>query len=121
MEGTTLVEIEFPLTYIILQTTLNNKSIPIKNISTINPSNFTMILSSTCGFRIKVKAEIYNDTKEYYETKEKVNYFSYFSIFGSILYLIGASCLIYSLNNNENAISGISLDCFCQNVIWHLY
>ena len=121
MECTTLVEIEFPLTYIILQTTLNNKSIPIKNISTINPSNFTMILSSTCGFRIKVKAEIYNDTKEYYETKEKVNYFSYFSIFGSILYLIGASCLIYSLNNNENAISGISLECFCQNVAWHSY
>ena len=121
IECTTLAEIEFPLTYITLQTTLYNNSILIKNISTIDPSNFNMILSSTCGFRIKIKAEIYNKNKEYNETKVKVKYFSYFCIFGSILYLIGATCLTFSLNRNENAISGISLECFCQNIAWHSY
>ena len=121
LECNTLAEIEFPLTYVILQTSINNKSILIKNISTIDPSNFTMTLSSTCGFRIKVKAEINNRVKDYYEIQEKVNYFSYVCIIVSILYLIGASCLIYSLNRNENAVSGISLECFCQNVAWHSY
>jgi len=117
----TLTEIEFPLVYVTPQNILKTKSSFAKNISTIDPSNFTMILSSTCGFRIKIKAEIYDKMKEYNEIKKKVNYFSYYCIAGSIIYLIGASCLIFSLNRNENAISGISLECYCQNIAWHSY
>ena len=75
----TLVEMSFPLTYVTLKTNLNNKTTLIKNISTIDPSNFTMVLSSLCGFRIKINAEIYDRPKKYNENKIKVNYYSYFS------------------------------------------
>ena len=117
----TLTEIDFPLEYVTLQTTLNNKSVVIRNISSIDPSNFTMILSSTCGFRIKIKAHIHDRIKEYYETKQKVNYFSYYCLLSSFLYLIGICCLTYSLKNNESAVSAISLECYCQNIAWHSY
>ena len=117
----TLVQMYFPLTEITLQTNLNNKTFLMKNISTIDPSNFTMILSSMCGFRIKINAQIYNMAKENIENKIKVNYYTYFCIFASVLYLIGAICLTFSLNENENAISCISLECYCQNIAWHSY
>lgn len=117
----TFIEMEFPMINATLQTTLNDNSVIIKNISTIDPSNFTMILSSSCGFRIKIKGEIFNTTKDYLITKKKVNFFSYLCIISSILYFIGASILTFSLNRNENAISGISLDCYCQNIAWHSY
>lgn len=117
----TLAEFEFPLTFVTLETTLNNKSVIIKNISTIDPSNFTAMLSSTCGFRMEIQAQIFDRVKEYYDIKHKVNYFSYLCLIGSILYLIGASCLTFSLNRNENAVSAISLECYCQNLAWHSY
>ena len=117
----TLAEIEFPLVFETTKITLTNGTILIKNISTIDPSNFTMILSSTCGFRIKIKAKIYDKIKDYFENKIKVNYFSLYCIISSFLYCIGATCLTYSLNKNENAISVISLECFCQNIAWHSY
>ena len=47
-----------------------------KHISTIDPSNFTMILGSTCGFRIKIKAEIYDSFKEYSDIKKKLIFFA---------------------------------------------
>ena len=115
------IELEFPLINVTLQTTLNDNSVILKNISTIDPSNFTMIISSACGFRIKIKGEIFDMKKDYSVTKKKVNYFSYLCIISSILYLVGASILTCSLNRNENAISGINLDCYCQNIAWHSY
>ena len=117
----TLGEIYFPLEQVTFQKTLNSKIIEFRNISTINPKNFTMILSSTCGFRIKIKAEIFDSAKEYYDIKHKVNYFSFYCLITSILYLIGASCLTYSLKRNEYAISCICLETYCQNIAWHSY
>jgi hypothetical protein len=112
----------FPLTYVTLKAFLNNnKTILTKNISTIDPSNFTMVLSSLCGFRIKINAEIYDRPKNYDENKIKVNFYSYCSIIASILYLIGTLTLTYSMNENENAISGVSIECYCQNIAWHAY
>ena len=121
MQCSTLGEIYFHLEKVSYQKTLNNRVIELKNISTINPNNFTMILSSTCGFRIKIKAEIFDSEKEYYDIKNKVNYFSIFCLISSILYLIGASCLNYSLKRNEYAISCICLETYCQNIAWHSY
>ena len=120
-ECLTLAEMEFPLIQLNLPSFFLNKTILIQNLSTIDPSNFTMLLSSTCGFRIKIKANIYNRTKDYINNKKDVKLYSYLSIMCSILYLIGVSCLTISLNGNENSISGISLGCFCQNVAWHSY
>ena len=120
-ECSTLAEMEFPLSQITLTSTLLNKTIIIKNLSTIDPTNFTMLLSSTCGFRIKINANIYDREKDYLNNKKNVYFYSYSSIICSILYLIGVCCLTISLNGNENAISSISLGCFCQNVAWHSY
>ena len=112
----------FPLTNVTLKAFLNNnKTILTKNISTIYPTNFTMVLSSLCGFRIKINAEIYDRPKNYDENKIKVNYYSYCSVVASILYLIDAFSLTYSMNENENAILGISIECYCQNIAWHAY
>ena len=121
MQCNTLGEMYFPLEKVTFQKTLNNKIIEFKNISTINPNNFTMILSSTCGFRIKIKAEIFDSSKEYYDIKTKVNYFSFYCLISSVLYLIGSSCLTYSLRRNEYAISCICLETYCQNLAWHSY
>ena len=120
-ECTTLAEMEFPLSLITLTSSLLNKTIVINNLSTIDPSNFTMLLSSTCGFRFKIKANIYDRGKDYINNKKNVYLYSYISIICSILYLIGVSCLTISLNRNENAISAISLGCYCQNFAWHSY
>ena len=118
----TYVEMEFPLTQVLLRTTLNNNSTTFeKNISTIDPKNFTMVLSSMCGFRIKIKAKIYDYVNSYFEKKKKINYYSFFCLTSSILYLIGTFGLTCSLNSNENVISAISLETFCQNIVWHLY
>ena len=115
------IELEFPLVNITLQTTLNDNTVILKNISTIDPRNFTMIISSSCGFRIKIKGEIFDITKDSKITKKKINIFSYLCIIGSLLYLVGATSLTCSLNRNENAISVVSLDCYCQNLAWHSY
>ena len=121
MQCNTLIEMEFPLIYVTLQSTLNNKTVQLKNISSINPSNFNILLSSTCGFRIKIKAQIYNSEKEYYTLKQKINYFSNYCLIGSILYLIGIVCLTNSLKNNESAVSAICIESYSQNVAWNLY
>ena len=121
MHCSTLIEIEFPLTEVKLTKTIENKNVINKHISTIDPSNFTMILSSTCGFRIKIKAQIYDSFKEYSDIKKKINFFCYYSMIGSLLYLLGAACLTHSLQRNENAVSAISLGSFCQNIAWHSY
>ena len=117
----TYVEMEFPLTQILLRITLNNNNTFERNISTIDPSNFTMVLSSMCGFRIKIKAKIHDYKKDYLDKKKKINYYSIFCFTSSILYLIGAFGLTCSLNANENAISAISLLTFSQNIVWHSY
>ena len=121
MQCSTLIEMEFPLVYVTLQSSIKNKTYILKNISSIDPSHFTMLLSSNCGFRIKINAQIYDRKKEYYNIKENINNYSYYCIFGSLLYLIGACFLTNSLNNNENAISAISIECYSQNIAWNLY
>ena len=113
MQCNTLIEAEFPLTEVEFQKTINFRNIINKNISTIDPSNFTMILSSTCGYRIKIKAEIYDSLKEYYDIKKKINFFCYYSIISSLLYLLGTVCLTHSLQRNESAVSAISLGSYC--------
>ncbi len=117
----TLIELEFPLINVTLQSTLNNKTVLLKNISSINPSNFNIILSSTCGFRIKIKAQIYNSEKEYYTIKQKVNYYSNYCFIGSILYLLGIIFLTNSLKNNESTVSAICIESYSQNIAWNLY
>ena len=121
MQCSTLIEMEFPLVYVTLQSTIRNKTYILKNISSIDPSHFTMLLSSNCGFRIKINAKIYDRQKEYYNIKQNISNYSYYCIFGSLLYLIGACFLTNSLNNNENAISAISIECYSQNIAWNLY
>ena len=117
----TYIEMEFPLTEVTLQKQFYDKTIIARNISTIIPSNLTMILSSSCGFRMKIKADIFNEEKLYYDIKKKVIYYSYYSIISSIIYLIGSSFLTFSLKRNESAISCICLESFSQNVAWHSY
>ena len=117
----TYVEISFPLTEVNIQRQLHNKTIISKNISTIIPDNFTMILSSSCGFRMKINAGIYNHEKEYFGTKDKIIYYLYFSAISSVLYLIGSTFLTNSLRRNEYAISCVCLEGFCQNLAWHSY
>ena len=117
----TLIEMEFPLVYLSPQETINNKTYLLKNISSIDPSHFTLLLSSNCGFRIKVNAQIYDRRKEYYNIKKNINKYAYYCIIGSLLYLIGAWFMTNSLKISENAISAISIECYCQNIAWNLY
>ena len=121
MQCMTLIEMEFPLVYVSLQSTMRNKTYIIKNISSIDPSHFNLLLSSNCGFRIKIKAQIYDRQKEYYNIKENVKNYSYYCIIGSLLYIIGACFLTNSLKNNESTISAINIECYTQNVVWNLY
>ena len=114
-------EFSFPLDNITYEFETHNKKRFFQNISSIDPNNFTMILSSDCGFRIKVVGKVFNITRENNFIVKKINIFLFICLISSICYSIGSICLTLSLQRNESAVQGISLSCFCQNIAWHPY
>ena len=118
-----LIEVEFPLSQVALYILYGNKTEPPKIIHTINNKNFSMVLSSQCGFRIKIDAVKYDTTEEMaasLKTKELYNYF-WMNIIISILNFFSYSFVTYSLNKHQDTVSAFSILCLSQNIAWHSY
>ena len=119
----TLIEAEFPLHQVALYLLMNNKTEPARIINTLDNKNFTMILSSLCGFRIKINAKIYNPIEEKSTPqikKELSNYF-WMNIIISILNYFITTLISCRLNRHQDSVTTFSVLCLSQNIAWHSY
>ena len=120
----TNVKINFPLDDD--QIYLNNNTFYVNNLFDyetikLNPNNFSLIMESTCGYNLSIKASIYQDEIEQKKINKKIIIFSLISMTSSIFYITGISCLIFNIKKYESILSAISMDCFSINPIWNTY
>ena len=104
----------------------DNNTIEIKNPNEnmdfkINPNNFSIIIESSCSFKFKIKASVYEKEKEGRIINNRINIYCLISIFSSILYIISVSIVIFNMKRYEAIISSMSIDCLSINPIWNTY
>ena len=106
----------------------DNHSIELKNQNDIdndnfkiNLNNFSIIMESSCGFKFKIIASIYEKEKEGKIIKNRINIYCLISIFSSIFYIISVSIVIFNMKRYEAVISSMSIDCLSINPIWNTY
>lgn len=119
----TLIEAEFPLSKSTLYLIYGNKTEPPKTIYSLDNKNFTMILSSLCGFRIKINAQIYNqneDKSTQQIKKELTNYF-WMNIIISILNFFVTTLVTCNLKKHQDTVTTFSNLCLSENIAWHFY
>ena len=119
----TKIDFSFPLDN---QMHSDNNSIEIKNLDNyedirIKVNNFSIIMESSCGFKLKIKASIYDRQKEGKIIKNKINIYCLISIFSSIFYIISVTIVIFNMKRYEAVISSMSIDCLSINPIWNTY
>lgn len=119
----TLIEAEFPLSKSTLYLIYGNKTEPPKTIYSLDNKNFTMILSSLCGFRIKINAQIYNQNEDKLTQqikKELTNYF-WMNIIISILNFFVTTLVTCNLKKHQDTVTTFSNLCLSENIAWHFY
>ena len=121
--GKTKICFSFPLNN---QVSSDNNTIEIKNLYDnedlkINLNNFSIIMESSCGFKFKIRASVYEKEKEGKIIKNKINIYCLISAFSSILYIISVSIVIFNMKRYEAIISSMSIDCLSINPIWNTY
>ena len=104
----------------------DNNTIEIKNPNEnmdfkINPNNFSIIIESSCGFKFKIRASVYEKEKEGKIIRNRINIYCLISIFISILYIISVTIVIFNMKRYEAIISSMSIDCLSINPIWNTY
>ena len=117
-----LIEMEFPLTQNSIYTLIGNTTYPTKNFY-IHNNNFTMVISSSCGFRLKINASTYNIKDEITssETQKELNKYLWMNVIISIIYFFAYICTYHGLNKHQDTISAFSVLCLSQNMSWHSY
>ena len=108
------------------QTYLNNNYINIPNFYKyedikLNLNNFSFIMDSSCGFKILIEANIYQNEIEEKIMVEKVNFYCLLSGLSSLFYIISIYCIILNIRKYEFVLPCISVDCFSINPIWNTY
>ena len=119
----TLIEMEFPLYKIPMYLMIGNKTEGYKVAQTINNKNFSMIISSNCGFRLKIDAVKYNLIEEISRSgiQKDLNKFFWINVTISILYICASSFTTFSLNKHQDSISAFNYLVLSQNIAWHSY
>ena len=119
----TLIEAEFPLAQVNIYILNINKTEPVKIIPTINNNNFSMVISSQCGFRMKIKAEKYSPGEYYYSTKVKKEIKKYFfmNIIVSFLNYFASICTSCALNKHQDTVTTFNVIGLSLNIAWHSY
>ena len=117
-----LIEMEFPLKVDKIITYAQNHTYPTKNFY-IHNNNFSMIISSFCGFRIKINASIYNRREEIMssEIKKDLDKYLWLNVIISLLDFLDSICTTYGLSKHQDTISTFSVLCLSQNIAWHSY
>jgi len=119
----TLIEAEFPTSQINVSVSYANKNPETKIVQIINTHNFSMILSSQCGFRFKIDAIKYN-LNEYNKEpgiKKEIIKFFWINITISILYLLFSNFTIYELDEHQDTIDTFNVFFVSQIIAWHSY
>ena len=117
----TTINMTFPLIYEDVYAEFYNGGIElVGTIPTIDTTNFTLLIKSTCGFQFKVKGKKYNK-KEQIKKLNKLKIYYYLTIFSSIFYIFGILCLLYGIKKTEMAISAFNIECQIMISIWHFY
>ena len=119
----TLIEAEFPLSHVGVFLIIGNRSEPKKVLNTINNNNFTMILSSLCGFRIKINAEKYDQRqdKTMFQIRKKLSNYFWMNLSLSILTIFVCLLVTYNLNKHQDTVSTFGIFGISQNIVWHSY
>ena len=119
----TLIEVEFPLSQVAIYIVNINKTTPVKIIPTINSNNFSMVISSQCGFRMKIKGEKYNQGEELNSTTIKNELKKYFlmNLIISFLNFFSSTCTSCGLSKHQDTISTFCVISISLNIVWHSY
>ena len=119
----TLIEAEFPLAQVAVYILNMNKTEPVKIIPTINNNNFSMVISSQCGFRMKIKAEKYSQGEYYYSTEVRKELKKYFwmNIIVSLFNYFASICTSCALNKHQDTVSTVNVISLSLNIAWHSY
>ena len=118
-----LIEVEFPLSQLALYILEGNKQSDSTIINTINNKNFSMVLSSQCGFRIRIEAEKSDKilNLEIQKKKKEISTYFWMNIIVSLLNYFSYSVTSCALNRHQDTISTFSILCLSQNIAWHSY
>ena len=119
-------QFKFPYTYNKPTEENINQTLYLENVDNIgnifiNLNNFSMILTSSCGFNFEITANINNIIEEQKGRKNKINIYCIIASLGGILYSIGVYSIIHNIKLSENVISVINADCLLINPIFNTY
>ena len=117
-----IINITFPLIFNEKEKNLIEDFTKIaSNISSINTESFTLIIDSSCGYKLKIKGEISNEFLEKMKKGKKLKIYFMLSLSSSIFYIIGVITLVFGIKKNEMALPAINIECLVQNSSWNFY
>ena len=122
----TKYQFKFPYTYIKPDMQNNNYTLYLENIENIgniylNLNNFSMTLSSSCGFNFEIRANINDNNLEKKIKSNKITIYCIIASLTGILYSIGILSIIKNIKRSENVISVINSDCLLINPIFNTF
>ena len=82
-----------------------------------------MVISSQCGFRMKIKAEKYSQGEYYYSTEVRKELKKYFwmNIIVSLFNYFASICTSCALNKHQDTVSTVNVISLSLNIAWHSY
>ena len=117
-----LIEMEFPLTINNLYTYSRNYTYPTKHFH-IQYTNFSMSISSLCGFKLKLSGSIHNRREDILnsEIKKDLDRYLWFNAMILLIDFFASICTTYGLNKHQDTISAFGILTISQNIAWHSY
>ena len=117
-----LINMSFPLKQIgVNATTVTGAIIDLGKIYTINPTNFTLLINSNCGFIFSAEIKSYNKTEEKNNKFFKLKIYLNLNIISSLLYVFGILSVICGIGRNEMRINALNIFALTMNSIWNFY
>ena len=112
--------ISFPMNNFTLFTNTSNGESFTETLDTIDNSNFTIYISSSCGFNMSMELYV-DDLKRLKEIEMEINKYIIFISIILLLEMISIYLMSKDLDNNNEAINCLSLFTLIQSMDWHVY
>ena len=114
------INITFPILQEIVSHQIGNNVHKYK-LTSINISNFDIIINSGCGFKLSISAKPINEDIENKIMNNKVKLYFILTLISSILYCIGVFFVTKGIKKKEIYSTGINMDSLCLNSVWNMY
>ena len=119
-------QFKFPYTHMKPDVKNTNYTLYLENINNIgnifiNLKNFSITLTSLCGFTFDIKVDISDNNLEKKIKKNKINIYCLITSLTGILYSIGIYSIIHNIKRSENVISVINSNCLLINPIFNTF